>query len=418
MKTYIQVFLVGICLSGIPVISDAALDWQIRWDEMNSPQIAKVYIFNPESTNQTFMLEIGDVAKTTDADPNAPHLIVGQDVSLRLGPGDRKIFDIIVYQDIDPNRTYAAPNEQTYQLSTESYRILNQNYNSSSSERQYPVSIRAINPIPRTDVEEKQYTYRSGRGYWKITLMDHDHVAEHVIRTGSRMGALHASIQQAILFYTLGDMQLTSEALDVWETAFPELTQAAVTPTPAAGCTYFVTMLTSNLSHYSSSRSIMIGDVLGPKDNMLSSVVAAEDLTYNIPANTKDSPRLIKVFLMSKRGQPSSESPYVSIINHHAQIERVIRIGVAENHHACAIQDVIWYINNEVSSLSQGKALWERLEGVATPTPSPGNTACFGRSKTQGTTTWHTNATTWKNLMVLVGAVIPFSLIFRRKRHK
>ncbi len=422
MKKYGVIVLIWLCLAGIPVISYGALDWQIRWNESESLQIARVFIFNPESTNQPFSLEIGDIAEIADADPTAPQLIIGQDRSLRLAPGERKIFDILVYQDIDPRHVYApSQGGKTYQLSSDSYQVLQQYYDSPSSSRDYPVSIRAISPVPKPGAEPNRYTYRSGRGYWTSALVDHDHVIEQLIRTGDRIGALHNSIQQAVLFYTQGDMVLTDEALKVWQTAFPELQATpSATPVPNNGsCGLFVMAVSSNRTQYPVTRTIMIGDVLGASTKTLSTVVAAEDLRYSIPANTKNSKRLLRVFVMKKQGRPASESEYVNVINHHKELEQVIRIGQAGNDHPCAIQDVIWYVNKEVPSLTLGKALWNRLHGKATPTPPRrgGQPTCLGGPygrplSLQG------NATSWKNLIVLVGTVVPFSLVFRRKGRK
>ncbi|PIE36505.1 hypothetical protein CSA56_00180, partial [candidate division KSB3 bacterium] len=366
MKKYCLMILIGICLAGIPVISYGALDWQIRWNESESIQIARVFIFNPESTNQPFSLEIGDIAETADADSADPQLIIGQDISLRLAPGERKIFDILVYQDIDPYNAYTrSEGERVYQLSPDSYRVLRQYYDTSStSSRVYPVSIQAISPVPREETGDRRHTYRSGRGYWTSALTDHDHVIEQIIRTGDRMGALHNSIQRAILFYTQGDIAMTDEALKVWEEAFPELRATTPTPTPNSGrCGFFVTAVTSNRTQTSITRTIRIGDVLGAKEKTLSQVIAAEDLTYSVPPNTENSQRLLKAFAMKKYGQPSERSAYVNVINHNSQLEQVIRLAQANSTNPCAIQDVIWYINREVPTLTHGKALWERLYG-------------------------------------------------------
>ncbi len=75
------------------------LKGKIRWDEIHSPQIAEINLFNPESTAQSFFLQIGDII--TEPDPNTPQIIVGQDVSLQLAPSERKIFDIVVYRSIE-----------------------------------------------------------------------------------------------------------------------------------------------------------------------------------------------------------------------------------------------------------------------------------------------------------------------------
>ena len=425
MKVYITVLLIGLCVLGMPITSLAALDWQIRWDDTDSPQTAKVHIFNPENTYQTFSLEIGDVAQSSDPDPNIPLLIIGQDVFVRLAPSERKIFDIIVYQDIDPYSLYVTASEgKTYLLTDENYRLLRQNYELSASSRQYPYAVQKITPVGRDDGDSgTRYSYRSGRGYWKISLADHDHIIEQLIRTGDRMGALHSSIQQAILFYTQGNMALTDEALDVWENAFPELDVSDVTPDPTPGnCTRFVTVVTTNLSYYPSSRAIMIGDILASNDSILSPVVAAEDLNFSVGADTQSSKRLLRVFLMSKRGQPTAQSEYVSVISHNSQIERAIRIGFAEQYHPCAIQDVIFYINHEVAAPTTGKGLWERIGGVQ-PTippitsPTTGRSLCLGRPTTQPSGL-QASSMTLKNLAILIGVVVPFSLIFRRKGRK
>lgn len=435
MKTYCTILLIGLCLLGVPVISFAALDWHIRWDENYSPQTAKVYIFNPEYTNQGFSLEIGDVAKSIEADPKAPYLIVGQDVSLELHPSEREIFDIIVYQDIDPYQLYTSGSKgKMYTLTSENYRALGQRYGAPSgsvtTSRQYPYSAEAqkITPIGKDDEQQSgdHYTYQSGRGYWKIALTDHDHIIEQLIRTGDRLGASHRSIQEAILFYTQGNMYLSDEALQVWETAFPELSAVDVSPTPPAGdCTRFVTVVTSNLSYYSSGRAITIGDILASNDKTLSPVVAAQDLNYSVSPNTSSSKRMLRVFLMSQRGQPTSQSEYVSIIGHDAQIEQAIRIGFAENYHPCAIQDVIFYINHEVAAPTTGRGLWERIGGTRPPVPpvqpTPGGrtSLCLGNPFTRSGGQQQVSANmTFKNLLALVGAVVPFSLIFRRKGRK
>lgn len=417
MKTLLMVLLLGICLIGIPGVSEAALDWQIRWSDLESPQIAKVYIFNPESTQQTFALEIGDIAKTSSIDPNAPYLIVGQDVSLRLQPGERKIFDILVYQDIDPYNTYASQGTQTYTLSADDYRILLDGRPSSgdSDQNRYPMESRGINLVPRPTPEENEFSYRNERGYWKLILVDHDHVAEQLIRTGNRLGSSHNSIQQAILFYTQGNMALSNEAKIVFYTAFPEL-EVPSPPQVCPPCMYCVTLVTDNLSQYSSSKSVMIGDVLGPKDPGLSPVVAAEDLSYTVSPETAGSKRLLKTLSMKRQGVPYEQSEYVSILSHDSQIERVIRIGIAENYDNCAIQDVVWYLNKEVTSLTPaGKALWDRVGGEVPK--QEGGRSCFG-AQPATVAELESAPENWKNLAVLFGAVVPFGVIFKRKGRK
>ena len=121
-------------------------------------------------------------------------------------------------------------------------------------------------------------------------------------------------------------MYLSDEALRVWENAFPELNPVDVSPTPIDGdCVRFVTVVTSNLSYYSSGKTITIGDILASNDKTLSPVVAAQDLNYSVSPNTSISKRMLRVFLMSQRGQPTSQSEYVSIIGHNSQIEQAIR---------------------------------------------------------------------------------------------
>ena len=65
MKIYVTVVILVICIFSVPLTSSAALDWQIQWNEA-SPHTAEVRIFNPEDTYQSFTLEVGDVAKTSD----------------------------------------------------------------------------------------------------------------------------------------------------------------------------------------------------------------------------------------------------------------------------------------------------------------------------------------------------------------
>jgi hypothetical protein len=134
---------------------------------------------------------------------------------------------------------------------------------------------------------------------------------------------------------------------------------------------------------------------------------------------------MLRVFLMSQRGQPNSQSEYVSIIGHDAQIEQAIRIGFAENYHPCAIQDVIFYINHEVAAPTTGRGLWERIGGTRPPVPpvqpTPGGrtSLCLGNPFTSSGGQQQVSANmTFKNLIVLIGAVVPFSLAFRRKGRK
>lgn len=423
MKTYVTVILLGICIFSVPLTSFAALDWHIRWNE-NEPQIAEVYIFNPEDTYQSFTLEIGDVAKTSLADPYAPYLIVGQDVSLlQIAPSERRIFKIVVYRDIDSADTLTTADAQASSLNAEKHRqelrILGEKYGTSES-REYPFSTMAIKPVIREEPHESRVIYRNKRGYWITTLIDHEHIAEHLIRTGDQMGAQYNSIQQAIFYYTQGNIQLTGEAAKVWATAFPELKAGtSPTPYPDGDCIYFVTVVTTNLSYYASSRTITIGDILASNSPALSPVVAAEDISFNVSANTQSSKRLLRVYLMSQRARPSEYSEYVKVIHHDSRIEQAIRIGNAEQYHACAIQDVIFYINGEVPSLTIGKGLWDRIGGgTQTPVPSvptPGRQSlCLGNPTTQPVG-GQTASMTFKNLIVLLGAVVPFSVLLRRK---
>jgi len=428
MKIYVTVVILVICIFSVPLTSSAALDWQIQWNEA-SPHTAEVRIFNPEDTYQSFTLEVGDVAKTSDSDPYAPYLIIGQDVSfLRIAPSERKIFKIVVYMDIDPRATFTTPSEA--QASTfgpeqhrQTLRILGEKYGKSES-REYPFSTMGIEPVIREEPYTDRVVYRSKRGYWITALVDHDHITEQLIRTGDRMRAQYNSIQQAIFYYSQGNVQLTGEAAEVWVTAFPELkAETSPTPYPYGDCVYFVTVVTTNLSYYTSSRTIMIGDILASNNPSLSPVAAAVDLNFSVSANTQSSKRLLRVFLMSQRGQPSAQSEYVKVINHSNQIEQAIRIGNAEQYHACAIQDVIFYINHEVPSLTIGKGLWDRLDGTQpptppVPTPAPGRQSlCLGDPTTQPIGR-QTAGMTFKNLVVLIGAVVPFSVVFRRKGKK
>ena len=416
MKTYGIAILLGICIIGFPLASFAALDWRIEWDEAYSPYTAKVYIFNPEDSFQTFSLEIGDVAKTDSTDQYAPYLFIGQDVSFaQIAPSERKIFEIIVYKDIDPEQTFSVATAAQYQ---QELRMLGEKYGKSKS-RQYPFTIMGIEPVDREESSQNRTIYRNKRGYWITTIIDHDHIAEQLIRAGEQWGAEFDSIQQAIFYYTQGNVELTGEALAVWNEAFPEL-NAEVSPTHTPNdCTYFVTVVTSNLTRYQAGQAITIGDILASSDSSLSPVVAAEDVNFNISPNTQTSKRLLRVYLMSKHGQPSEDSEYVRIITHSSQIEKVIRFGIARQYHACAIQDVIWYINHEVPSLTIGKGLWDEIGGYVTPTPIADGrySPCLGNPTTQPTRR-QADGMTFKNLMVLVGAVVPFSLLFRRRGRK
>lgn len=430
MKTYGTVLLVGICLLGIPLSSFAALDWRIQWDDTSSPYTAKVYIFNPEETLQSFTLETGDVAQTSDSDPYAPYLIIGQDRSLlNIAPSERKIFEIVVYMDLDPQQTLSTQADaKVSQLDTAQHqqqlRLLGEKYGVISS-REYPVTIRGIEPVDREQRSGNRAIYKSQRGYWITTLIDHDHIAEQLIRTGNRMDASPTSIQQAIFYYTQGTSQLSGEAAAVWAAAFPELATAPKqTPYPYGDCLQFVTVVTSNLSYYSAGRAITIGDILAPNSPALATVVAAEDLSFNVSPNTSNSKRLLRVYLMSHQGIPSENSEYVRVINHSGQIEQAIRIGTAEHYHPCAIQEVIFYINHEVPSLTIGKGLWDRLGGGTIPTPTPppgpisgGYSVCLGNPIAQPMGR-QASGMTMKNLAVLVGAVVPFGLFIRRKKQK
>lgn len=405
MKNTMIAIVVGwACLMGLT--AEAALDWRIEWNETASPQTARVYIFNPERTRQSFSLETGDVAKITDEDDLSPQLIIGQDISLLLQPGERKIFDMLIYRDLDARQISTKGDVALYQLSVESYRTLNQ-YNDPSS-RQYPVSLMAITPVEREGTADTRHIYRSGRGYWMISLSDHNHAAEQLIRTGNRLGALHASIQQAILFYTQGRIALTGEALKVWQTAFPELSVTPiVTPTPATGCSTFVTFVASNYTQYASTRKVTIGDVLSPRDRMTSAVVVAQDATYTVPANAQSSKFSVKAYLMSnKLTAPTTQTEYVSITKHDTDLEKAIRIGTAENYACVAIQDVVYYINHEVATPTTGKQLWDRLKNT---TNTCKRSTCFQPCKP---TSQYSGL---MNLGLLIGTVVPIGMIFRRK---
>ncbi|PID59103.1 hypothetical protein CSB45_01470 [candidate division KSB3 bacterium] len=411
MKRYVMIALAGVCVFGFFGLSEAALDWQIRWNDTESPQVAKVYIFNPESTDQSFSLEIGDVAKTSNTGPYAPYLIIGQDVSLRLEPGERKIFDIIVYQDIDPDGIYAVRDAVPHSLSPQAYQILLSGRPASDNSRQsqYPIDSRGISPVPRYGQEESEYNYRHERGYWKLILVDHDHVAEQLIRTGNRTGGGHRSIQQAILFYTQGSVALSQEAEEVFYTAFPEIDRSVPQP-QFASCTCYVTL---SLPAAASVPSVMTGAVLGPRDQGLTTVVAADDIAYNAPGSTKK--KLLHVFLMKKMGVPYESSEYVRFIRQDSQIERMIRIGKAESYSNCAIQDVIWYMNKEVTALTEGQLLWKRV-GKTDSKQRTGH-ACFG-AQTAKFAELGAKPQNWKNVALLLGMVVPFGLIFQRKGRK
>lgn len=429
MKTYVMLILLGLCLVGIPGTSFAALEWRIEWDASVSPQTATVWIFNPEPTFQSFTLEIGDVARTSDDDPQAPYLIIGQNVAaFNIAPSERRKIPIVVYLDIDPQQTtqaFSNPSSvKVSALETEQHRqqlrILVQRYGASNS-RDYPV-VQGVVPVPRDG--SGRVIYKSKRGYWITSLIDHDHIAEQLIRTGDGMEASYNSIQQAIFYYTQGNVALSGEAADVWANAFPELTtEISPTPYPYGDCTNFVTVVTSNLSYSTAGRMISVGDVLAPANSSYAQVVAAEDVNYNLSPNTTSAKQVLRVYLMSQRGRPTEQTQYVRIVNHNTQIEQAIRVGTAEQYHPCAIQDVIFYMNNEVASLNLGQRLWARLGGgtgsyTPVPTYPPKTTSgiCVGNPTTQPT--GRTAGMAFKNLTVLTGAVVPFSLIVRRKRRK
>lgn len=432
MKTYLTVVLIVVCLLGIPMTGFAALDWRIEWDEAESSHTARVYIFNPENTMQSFTLEIGDIAQTSEEDPYAPYLVIGQDVALmNIPPNRREIFDVIVYQDIDPQAVFSNPpgamaSQFNYEQHQQQVRVLGERYGTIES-RQYPmVEILGVVPVPREDGGQSRMVYKSKRGYWITTLIDHDHIAEQLIRTGVRMGASHTSIQQALFYYTQGTVQLSGEAAKVWQNAFPELNaQPSPGGTPIGDCIYYVTVVTSNLSYYAATRAITIGDILSPATAGLSPVIAAEDVNFSISANTASSKRTLRVYLLSKQGQPSQQSEYVNIIDHNSRIEQAIRIGIAERYHACAIQDVIWYMQNQVPSLTIGQGLWDRLGGGPKPpsttpyTPDQVRSPCLGNPVTYPAgQQQQASRMTIKNLAVLVGTVVPFSFAVRRKKRR
>jgi len=422
MSKYITVIVIGLCLVGMGETGFAALDWHIRWDEVNAPNRAKVYIFNPENTQQTFGIEIGDVARTTDDDPYAPYLYIGQNKKVVLSPSERKIFDIIVYQDMDSRQTLTMSTDSQasssiFQQHEQELRILGEKYGEPKP-RQYPVATLGIEPVVREEPNANRATYKSKRGYWLMTLIDHDHIVEQIIRTGDGMGATFESIQDVILYYTQGNIVLAGEALNVWERAFPELRYVGTTPGTGTGvdCVQFVTVVTTNLSYYSAMHTITIGDVLASNDPSLSPVVAAEDVNLSVPPNTQTSKRSLRVYLMGRTGAPNPDSEYVKVITHNSQMEQAIRIGRAENYHACAIQDVIWYLNQQVPAPTTGKGLWDRIGGtVVPPVTTPGRPSlCLGSPTVQPGR--QAGGTTFQNLLVVVGAVVPFSSLFRRRR--
>jgi len=438
MKIFVTILVIGVCLLGLPITSFAALDWRIEWNETNSPHTARVFIFNPEEAMQSFTLEIGDIARTSDEDPYAPYLIVGQDVSLaNIPPSKREIFDIVVYQDVDTQGIFSAPpgamaSQGNYTQHQQQVRVLGERYGTIES-RQYPmVEVMGISPVPRTSgggsSGQGRVIYKNNRGYWITTLIDHDHIAEQIIRTGDRLGATYTSIQQALFYYTQGTVQLSGEAAEVWREAFPELNAQATPPDggqQVGECINFVTVVSNNLSSYSASRAITVGDILAPADPGLAPVVAAEDTNFSVAGNTSDSKRALRVYFLSKRGQPSPQSEYVSIITHDSQIEQAIRIGVAEQHHSCAIQDVIWYLKNEVPNLTIGQALWDRLDGTSqNPAPTPpysggsSQSPCLGNPIVNPGSQQQASNMTLKNLAVIIGAVVPLSVAVRKKQRK
>ena len=414
MKTCVMVLLLGLCLVGIPGVSEAALDWQIRWSDLESPQSAKVYIFNPESTSRSFSLETGDIAETSNTGPHAPYIIIGQDVSLQIQPGERKIFDILVYQDVDPNNTYGAQNTTTSTLSAGAYQILLEGRPSSgtgnSRQDEYPISSRGISLVPRATPVEQEYNYRNERGYWKLILVDHDHVAEQLIRTGNRMGASHTSIQQAILFYTQGCMALSTQAESVFYGAFPELKTTTTTPPSCPLCAYCVTLVSS-----ASLSSLRVGDVLQPENPTLSPVVFAEYLSDDVSAGTATSTDLLVTLAMKRQGVPPYVgSRYLSIVENNSQLKQVIQTGIIYGDSYCAIQDVVWYVNKEVSSLTEdGKKLWDRIEGN-----NSRPTTCFGGRSSSTLAELEAEPENWKNLAVLFGAIVPFGVMLKRKGRK
>lgn len=421
------ILLIGACLLWMPLTSFAALEWRIEWDETQSPHTAQVFIFNPDERLQSFTLEVGDIAKTADDDPAAPYLIVGQDVTLlNIPPSKREIFQIVVYQDIDTQGIYAVQSDAmasqaAYEQHRQQVRILTERYGTPES-REYPM-VQGIEPVPRPGSEQNRVIYKSNRGYWITALIDHDYIAEQLIRTGDRLDADYESIQQALLYYTQASAQLSGEAAKIWREAFPELNAQA---TPGGDqinpqqCVSFVTVVSTNMSYAAAPRTTTIGDILAPAETGLAPVIAAEDMDFSVSAGTQTSRRTLRVYLLSKRGQPSPQSEYVSVIDHDSQLERAIRIGRAENYHACAIQDVIWYARSEVPNLTTGQGLWDRLGGTSpTPAPTPGypggaqQSPCLGNPVVYPGNQQQASSMTLKNLALLLGTVVPFGLILR-----
>lgn len=407
--------LIGITL--LPSQAHAVIDWHLEW--VRGSDHAQLFVFNPEPREQSFVLETGDrvrldninalnlaiegvilddVVKTFD-------LLIGEDVRFKLPPHNRRSkVEVTVYV-ID-----TAALGSTSPLSPGSYPGgTYQSYPSGtySSSPQIPggVTTRDLVVTPR-DTRVPSLIYRK--------VIDHEYDAEQLIRTGQKLNALYADVQDALFYLFQKVSTLSTGAQPIWEASFPELVPSTTTtPLPGGGeGALIVTFSTSNPTVVPREVTLSAGDILESPDRQAPQVVMGEDISFYVDPNTTNFTQFIRVYRTRSTGpSPTQNTIYTNVVNHDRRLERVIRVGNEKGFSEFAIQSYIFHITEGAPLIGEANALAQELERPEVR-PYQGST-CFGPFLSSNTT-----YSTGANLVVLAGVLVPFRRLMQRRIKK
>jgi len=410
-RRYFYPGLIGL-LMGIfflPTEAQAVIDWHLEWHKGDDH--AQLFVFNPESQEQSFVLETGDRVRLDNVEVldlaldtillddivKSFDLLIGEDVRFKLSPRGRKTrLEVTVYL-LDESILGGSTFQSQPQI---------------QGQPQGQPSTRAIVPTPRvpTAPTVPALIYRK--------VIDHEYDAEQLIRTGQKLGSLYLDVQEVLLFLFQRITTLSPGAQAIWEAAFPELSTAAqpITP-PTTTEALLVTFLASNQTFVTREVALNPGDILEPQDPQFPRVVVGEAISFLVPANTPSYTQLVRAYRLTSAGPvPTQNTLYLNVISHDTRLEHAIQIGNEEGFSSSAIQNVVLYITEGAPLAGEGAALWQRIaSGQPFPPPSGsrGISACFGPFLSS-TTAYSTGA----NLIFLAGVMVPLRTLVKRRIRK
>jgi hypothetical protein len=382
----------------LPFQAQAVIDWHLEWHK--GDDYAELFVFNPESQEQSLVLETGDRVRLDN--------ITALNIALEGVILDDfiKTFDLLIGEDV---RFKLPPHARRSKMQVTVYLVDNAalgntGLQSSQTQIQNGTSSRALVPTPR-DSTMPLLIYRK--------VIDHEYDAEQLIRTGQKLGSGYFDVQDVLLYLFQRTQTLTVGAQPIWDASFPELRAPEPTPLPSANLV--VTYVASNRTASPRDVSIKIGDILEPADNQYGRVIAGEDINFIVNPYTESYTQLIAVYELRNIGvTPTQNTVYTAIVGHDDQLARIIQIGTNEGFSSAAIQNVIFNRTMGLPLDSEGQALAQRLGtgggggGGGQPGPSSG---CFSPFLSHTTYSYSTGA----NLIMLAGILIPLQFIAKRR---